>query len=613
MITKISKKKKYCSDVADIKIQDGGNFFENIFKEEKQTVRSKNRHLVGGKVADIQNGRVLFGIEGHKAQGYVSLSEFKIYPSLPQKGEEFDLYINSFESLDGTLDLSHERALRHKEWLLFEDKFNNRETVEGTIERIVKGGYIVKFKYITGFLPQSQAEKKDVHEAEDLLNKTQEFLIINLEIGSTLVVSRTEVKKNNSEEVRDFLINLKAGDVVTGKVSNIVKYGIFVTLIDGVDGLLYNKDICSSITDVESYFKVNQNIKVKVIRYTKETGKISLGMKQVYHDPWIDVHERYSVGDIVTGTIALMLKCGAFVKIEDGLEGLVHVSELAWGYVPKHPAEILSLNQVYNFIILDIAERRISLGLKQCYNNPFALLKETTQLGAIVDATIKDVTEFGLLVILSENVVGNLYHEDLTWDTDSLSALEHYRQKIGKVIKVKVLTINQAREYVVVGVKQLDDGYAQKQIQDWHEGYILKATVSDIFYTSIELFVDLGDIRIKVFHKIDINCDDETEDKIKKLKIGEIAEVAVVSIDYISLCVCVENIKLRKNPQPSQDSLSVLPTNTVLEAAVSPKIHAESSAESASSAETEKPVEPVIATKKKRSTSKKAVIQSKDS
>jgi small subunit ribosomal protein S1 len=494
--------------------------------------------VVDGVVLDIQDSRVWLDV-GLKSQGFIDIKELLqeniAYEDI-KVGSTLKVFVERYENRHGEVALSREKALRAMEWEDIEKKIKNNETIQGTITGKVKGGFTVQVGRLNAFLPGSHLDLRSLRDPNQILGKVQEFAILKMDQSrSNLVLSRRLVfeAKQALSKTR-ILEQIQEGAVIEGTVRSIVVYGAFIDF-GGVDGLLHVKDMSwERIADPHTLLKVGQVVKVVVIRFIRETCRISLGMKQLERDPWKDIQDRYSVGQKLKGIVTMIFDYGAFVQLEPGVEGLVHISEIMWGKwggdeekSQAHPSDVLQIDQEVEVMILDVnlGKRRISLGMKQCQNDPFTAFQKEHPIGSIVSVVVKDITEFGLSVQVTEQINGTIYGGDLSWTEDKIIALNKYKR--GDVIQACILSISMKYERVFLGVKQMFSAEIQKKMQTWEVGTELICKVSGKFSTGVEVDL-LGKTLTGFIKQYELNQDDIS------LEVGQYIRARIISIDKIS-------------------------------------------------------------------------------
>ncbi len=414
--------------------------------------------VVKGKVLAVENDLVIIDV-GLKTEGRVPLKDF----AMPGKdatikaGDTVEVYLERIENALGEAVLSREKAKREEAWTRLEEQSTKGERVDGVIFSRVKGGFTVDLGGAVAFLPGSQVDVRPIRDVGPLMHVSQPFQILKMDRRrGNIVVSRRAIMEETRAEQRSELVqNLAEGQVVDGVVKNITDYGAFVDL-GGIDGLLHVTDIAwKRVNHPSDVLTVGQTVKVQIVRINPETQRISLGMKQLDKDPWDIVIERYTVGTKVKGKVTNITDYGAFVELEDGIEGLVHVSEMSWTKKNVHPGKILSTSEEVEVQVLEIdaAKRRISLGLKQVQNNPWDSFASSHPKGSIVEGEVKNTTEFGLFIGLDGDVDGMVHLSDLDWKRSGEEAIKDYKK--GDHVKAVVLDVDREKERISLGIKQL--------------------------------------------------------------------------------------------------------------------------------------------------------------
>ena len=437
--------------------------FESLLEESYLDRPVAEGVVVKGKVLAIENDLVIIDV-GLKTEGRVPLKDFA------QPGKEADVkvgsivevYLERIENALGEAVLSREKAKREEAWVRLEEMSTKAERVDGVIFGRVKGGFTVDLGGAVAFLPGSQVDVRPIRDVGPLMHVSQPFIILKMDRKrGNIVVSRRAIMEETRAEQRSELVgNLAEGQVVEGTVKNITDYGAFVDL-GGIDGLLHVTDIAwKRVNHPSDVLSVGQTVKVQIVRINPETQRISLGMKQLDKDPWEIVAEKFSVGSKVKGKVTNITDYGAFVELEDGIEGLVHVSEMSWTKKNVHPGKILSTSETVEVQVLEIdsSKRRISLGLKQVQQNPWLTFSNKYPKGTVLDGEVKNTTEFGLFLGLDGDVDGMVHLSDLDWKRPGEEAIKDYKK--GDMVKAVVLDIDQEKERISLGIKQLTEGGA---------------------------------------------------------------------------------------------------------------------------------------------------------
>ncbi len=417
--------------------------------------------VVKGTVTSVENGFALIDV-GLKSEGRVDLKEFMRGEGdeAPKTGDEVEVYVDRVENADGEAMLSRDRARREAAWDKLESEFGEGKRVEGRIFGRVKGGFTVDLDGAVAFLPGSQVDIRPVRDVTPLMDMAQPFQILKMDRRrGNIVVSRRAVLEETRAEQRSELIDkLSENEVIDGVVKNITDYGAFVDL-GGIDGLLHVTDMSyKRVNHPSEMIEIGQTVTVQIIRINEDTQRISLGMKQLESDPWDGVSAKYPVGMKLTGTVTNITEYGAFVEIEPGIEGLVHVSEMSWTKKNVHPGKIVSTSQEVEVMVLEVdsEKRRISLGLKQAQRNPWEEFADKHPVGSKVEGEVKNATEFGLFIGLDGDVDGMVHMSDIAWGISGEDALALHRK--GEQVEAVVLDVDTDKERISLGMKQLEKG-----------------------------------------------------------------------------------------------------------------------------------------------------------
>ena len=447
--------------------------------------------VVYGHVTAIENDYAIVDI-GMKTEGRIALREFGSPQNkdAPRIGEEVEVYLERIENAQGEALLSREKARREEVWVQLEDAFKAERPVKGSIWTRVKGGFTVDLNGATAFLPGSQVDVMPMRDVSHLMDTALDFQIIKMDRRrGNIVVSRRVLMQEKTQKQREEAIkNIQQGAVMEGVVKNITDYGAFVDL-GGIDGLLHVTDIAwRRIHHPSEVLKVGEKMKVQIIKINPETQRISLGLKQMEGDPWEGVQARYQSGQRVKGVITNITDYGAFAKLEDGIEGLIHISEMSWGKKVQHPSRVVEAGQELEVMVLEVNsdKRRISLGLKQCGDNPWETFAAQSPVGSEVSGAVKNITEFGMFVGLADDIDGMVHMSDLSWTENGEQALAQYEK--GQEVKAIVLEIDVKRGRVGLGVKQLDADPLEGG-DEWRKGAVLTCTVTGVQEGGIEVSV----------------------------------------------------------------------------------------------------------------------------
>lgn len=465
---------------------------------------------------------------GLKSEGNIPLREFGTNPEL-KAGDVVEVLVDRYEDRDGNIVLSREKARREEVWADLEKSMNAGERVNGVIFGRVKGGFTVDLNGAIAFLPGSQIDIRPIRDITPLMGISQPFQILKMDkVRGNIVVSRRVVLEETRAEARAELIDgIKEGAILDGVVKNITDYGAFIDL-GGVDGLLHVTDISwKRINHPAEVLTVGQNVKVQVIRFNEDNQRISLGMKQLENDPWQAVADKYNVGEVYTGKVTNITDYGAFVELEDGIEGLVHVSEMSWTRKNVHPGKIVSTSEEVKVKILEVdpEKRRISLGIKQCMANPWAAYIEEHPVGSVITGKIKNITEFGLFVGLTDEIDGMIHLSDISWDKSGEEAVKNYSK--GQEIEAKIIDVDVEKERISLGIKQLSEDTVSEALSGLKKGDVVKAVVKATEDKGIIVEVNGLSTLIK---KADLSKDKAGQNP-DNFKEGDEVEAKVTSLD----------------------------------------------------------------------------------
>lgn len=483
--------------------------------------------VVKGTIVKVSDDYVTVDV-GLKSEGNIPLREFGTNPEL-KVGDQVEVLVDRYEDKDGNIVLSREKARREEVWVDLEKSMNAGERVNGIIFGRVKGGFTVDLNGAIAFLPGSQIDIRPIRDITPLMGISQPFQILKMDkVRGNIVVSRRIVLEETRAEARAELIDgIKEGAILDGVVKNITDYGAFVDL-GGVDGLLHVTDISwKRINHPAEVLSVGQNIKVQVIRFNEDTQRISLGMKQLESDPWQAVADKYKVGEVYKGKVTNITDYGAFVELEDGIEGLVHVSEMSWTRKNVHPGKIVSTSEEVDVKVLEVDgdKRRISLGIKQCQPNPWAAYIEEHPVGSVISGKIKNITEFGLFVGLTDEIDGMIHLSDISWDKSGEEAVKDYTK--GQEIEAKIIDVDVEKERISLGIKQLSEDSVSQALASIKKGDVVKAVVKETDDKGITVEVDGLTATIK---KADLSRD-KAEQNPENFKEGDMVEAKVTSVD----------------------------------------------------------------------------------
>jgi len=516
---------------ADITANSTSENFAELLDQSFQEMASIEGSVVSGTVLSIEKDMILIDV-GLKSEGRVSLREFgnseddiQIKP-----GDIVEVYIERLEDINGHAVLSREKAKREESWINLEKALEEQKRVNGVIFGKVKGGFTVDLEGATAFLPGSQVDIRPIKDLGALMGTPQPFQILKMDRRrGNIVVSRRAVLEDSRAEAKSELVaNLQEGQVLQGIVKNITDYGAFVDL-GGVDGLLHVTDISwKRINHPSEALQMGESVQVKVIKFNDETQRISLGIKQLTEDPWLKVIDRFPVGSKMTGVVTNITDYGSFVELEDGIEGLVHVSEMSWTKKNVHPGKIVSTSEKVEVIVLeiDVSKRRISLGIKQCIENPWKSYNDNNKTGSTIEGEIRNITEFGLFIGLSDDIDGLVHLSDLSWDGNGDELIKGFTK--GDSIKAKILDIDVDKERISLGIKQLTEDLASAEIDNIRKGSTVTCTIAVISDTGLD--VTVGD-NIKGFIKKSDLARERNDQRTDRYGVGDKVDATVTNID----------------------------------------------------------------------------------
>ena len=532
----------------------GGESFAAMLEQSFGESGSLEGTVVKGVITAIDKEHAMIDV-GLKSEGRVALREFGL-PGQPAElkiGDIVEVFLERMENRDGEAMLSRDKAKREESWTVLQQSFDKGAHVTGIIFGRVKGGFTVDLSGATAFLPGSQVDIRPVKDITPLMGTPQPFSILKMDRPrGNIVVSRRAVLEESRAEARSELVaNLKEGQVLAGVVKNITDYGAFVDL-GGVDGLLHVTDIAwKRINHPSEVLQIGQQVTVQIIRFNQETQRISLGMKQLEADPWEGVAAKYPAGLRMKGRVTNITDYGAFVELEPGIEGLVHVSEMSWTKQNVHPGKIVSTSQEVEVAVLDIdmQKRRISLGIKQCVDNPWESFGTTHKVGDILSGEIRNITEFGLFIGMTGDIDGMVHMSDIDWGKPGEEAIKDYQK--GQNVQVKILDIDAAKERVSLGIKQLTSDPFESVSVNFKKGDVVTCTVSAVGEHGIE--VTLGDAGsgFTGFIKRGDLSRDRSEQRADRFAVGEKVDAKITNIDKGTRKVGL-SIKARETDEEKQ-------------------------------------------------------------
>jgi len=507
--------------------------FAQLFEESIAYSQMKPGMIIPGTVIDISGDFVVVSA-GLKSEGVIPVEQFKNESGDLEVhvGDIVDVALDTVEDGFGETRLSREKAKRAKAWKFLEEAFEGEEVVKGTITGKVKGGFTVEMGAIRAFLPGSLVDVRPVRDTSYLEGKELEFKVIKLDQkrNNVVVSRRAVVEQEYSEEREQLLENLQEGQTIKGIVKNLTDYGAFLDL-GGIDGLLHITDMAwKRVKHPSEVVEIGQEIEVKVLKFDRERNRVSLGLKQLGEDPWVDLTRRYPVNSRLFGKVTNITDYGCFVEIEDGVEGLVHVSEMDWTNKNVNPNKVVALGDEVEVMILDIDEerRRISLGMKQCQTNPWDDFASSFNKGDVVKGGIKSITDFGIFVGLDGGIDGLVHLSDISWNTPGEEAVRNYKK--GEEVEAIVLSIDPERERISLGIKQLDRDPFSNFVAEHPKGSIVTGTVTavDAKAATVALVPEEG---IEGTLRASELSRDRVEDARTVLKEGDEVEAKLIGVD----------------------------------------------------------------------------------
>lgn len=495
--------------------------------------------VIPATVIAVENDAVVVDV-GLKTEGRIPLKEFFLDDHQPEAGKIVEVYLERIENALGDAILSREKARREESWIRLERMHLKEEPVTGAIVGRVKGGFTVDLGGVSAFLPGSQVDIRPVRDVGPLMGEKQPFAILKMDRprGNVVVSRRAVLEESRAEQRAEIVGNMAEGVVCKGIVKNITDYGAFVDL-GGIDGLLHVTDMSwKRINHPSQVIEVGQTLKVQIIKINSETQRISLGMKQLEADPWSNVEAKYAVGTRLEGQITNITDYGAFVELEDGVEGLIHVSEMSWTKKNVHPGKIVSTSQTVAVEVLDVdsEKRRISLGLKQTMDNPWNAFLVESPVGSEIEGEVRGVTEFGLFIGLGPDLDGMVHINDIAWDKSGEEAIQAYNK--GDMVKAKVLDVDSDKERISLGIKQLSGDPLSGSDDPAGSGAngggisrnaIVTCTVTEISSGGIE--VEFGEPAMRSFIRRSDLSRDRSEQRPERFNVGDKVDARVTNID----------------------------------------------------------------------------------
>ncbi|WFE73589.1 30S ribosomal protein S1 [Roseinatronobacter sp. S2] len=504
--------------------------FEAMLAESLEMDTPAEGSVVTGRVIAIEAGQAIIDV-GYKMEGRVELKEFASPGEAPQVavGDDVEVFLERVENARGEAVISREKARREAAWDRLEKAYADQDRVEGAIFGRVKGGFTVDLGGAVAFLPGSQVDVRPVRDAGPLMGLKQPFQILKMDRrrGNIVVSRRAILEESRAEQRAEVIAKLAEGQIADGVVKNITEYGAFVDL-GGVDGLLHVTDMAwRRVNHPSEVVTIGETIKVQVIKINKETHRISLGIKQLQADPWDSVGAKYPLNSVHQGRVTNITDYGAFVELEAGVEGLVHVSEMSWTKKNVHPGKIVSTSQEVDVMVLEIDgdKRRVSLGLKQTLRNPWEVFAETHPAGTEIEGEIKNITEFGLFVGLEGDIDGMVHLSDISWDQRGEEAIQNFRK--GDTVQAVVADVDVEKERISLSIKALENDSFSDAVEGVKRGTILTCTVSaieeggvEVEFNGMKSFIRRSDLALE-----------RADQRPERFQVGDKIDARVTSVD----------------------------------------------------------------------------------
>jgi small subunit ribosomal protein S1 len=507
--------------------------FASLLEESFATQDLAEGYVAKGIITAIEKDVAIVDV-GLKVEGRVPLKEFgaRAKDGTLKVGDEVEVYIERIENALGEAVLSREKARREESWGRLEVKFEAGERVEGVIFNQVKGGFTVDLDGAVAFLPRSQVDIRPIRDVTPLMHNPQPFEILKMDKrrGNIVVSRRTVLEESRAEQRSEIVQNLEEGQVVEGMVKNITDYGAFVDL-GGIDGLLHVTDMAwRRVNHPSEILNIGQSVKVQIIRINQETHRISLGMKQLESDPWDGISAKYPDGKKISGTVTNITDYGAFVELEPGIEGLIHISEMSWTKKNVHPGKILSTSQDVDVVVLEVdpSKRRISLGLKQTLENPWQAFAHSHPAGTEVEGEVKNKTEFGLFIGLEGDVDGMVHLSDLDWNRPGEQVIEEFNK--GDMVKAVVLDVDVDKERISLGIKQLGkDAVGEAATSgDLRKNAVVSCEITAVNDGGIEVKLVNHEDLTSFIRRADLSRDRD-EQRPERFSVGQVVDARVIA------------------------------------------------------------------------------------
>ncbi len=507
--------------------------FAALFEESFGSGRLEEGKVMAATIISIENDFVVLDV-GLKTEGRVPLREFGTEAKDLKAGQTVEVYLDRIENALGEAVISREKARREEAWARLEKQFADAVQVLGVITGRVKGGFNVDLGGAIAFLPGSQVDVRPVRDVGAMINVEQPFVILKMDRQrGNIVVSRRSILENERNDQRgEVVAGLAEGEIKEGVVKNITDYGAFVDL-GGVDGLLHVTDISwKRITHPNQVLNVGDVVKVQIVKINPDTQRISLGMKQLNNDPWEAAASKYPLGAKLSGKITNITDYGAFVELEDGVEGLVHVSEMSWTKKNVHPSKIVSQDQDVDVIVIDVDtdKRRISLGMKQAQENPWQKFVDEHSIGSVIKGEVKNITEFGLFIGVADDLDGMVHMSDIDWAVQGEDAIKKFKK--GDEVEAKVLDVDVEKERISLGIKQVSQDPMESEVAI-KKGQSVTCTVVEVASGGIEVTFGADNVMRSFIRKSDLSRD-RAEQRPERFAVGDRVDAVVTAIDKAS-------------------------------------------------------------------------------
>ena len=504
--------------------------FEALLDQSLKKIKNFEGKVVNGKVISIDHNHALIDV-GLKSEGRVSMDELRFCDKEKEikVGDKIDVFVERVEDKNGEAVLSREKAKKEVAFDAFNQLLEKDKAIDGKIYGKVKGGYTVDIDGVITFLPGSQVDIKPVKDINHLIEQKLSFKVLKIdkERGNIVISRKAFLEESFKKNLKDVKKNLKEGGTVEGIVKNITDYGAFVDL-GTTDGLIHLTDISwKRINHPSDYLKIGQTVKVKVLKFSPESSKISLGIKQLTKDPWKDIEKKYKEGKNYIGKVSKITDYGAFIELEDGIEGLIHVSEMTWDKKKNNPSEIVKMGDIVDVMVLelDLDKRKLSFRMKKESSNPWKEYSKKYKKGKIIECKVGNIAEYGIFVNLEENLDGMVHISDIDWEWDNKSTSKF---KTGDVIKSIILDVNEEKQRISLGIKQLDDSPFKEKIKD--------IKIKDVITCSVIHIKDTG-VKVKLDNNLDGFIDkknlsmDESEQNPRRYAANEKLDAMIKAID----------------------------------------------------------------------------------